>query len=421
MKRTHPLLTVAIVALVAGLLGGGIAYGGITWYNGGMSLGTQAVPAGSNRGGTAKVENVKVNASNQAEKVFKNNKDTVVSVINTEKTKSNDSDPLSGMFGGMFGGSDGNGSKNNPSQKDQQQISEGSGVVYKKDNGSAYIVTNNHVVSGSSSLEVVLSNGQKKEAKLVGHDAVTDLAVLKINGNGVNRVANFGNSDDIKVGQTALAIGSPLGSEYASSLTEGIISAKKREVPQASTENGQQNASAGDATVIQTDAAINPGNSGGPLLNIAGQVVGINSMKLSKDSSGTSVEGMGFAIPSNEVVRIINQLIKDGKVIRPELGIKYVDLANISVKQQKSILKLPGNVNEGVVVMDVNGGSPASKAGLKKNDVITKLAGKAITNQGKLRDILYDHNVGDKISVTYYRNGQMKTAQITLDQQAKQQ
>lgn len=329
MKRTHPLLTVAIVALVAGLLGGGIAYGGITWYNGGMSLGTQAVPAGSNRGGTAKVENVKVNASNQAEKVFKDNKDTVVSVINTEKTKSNDSDPLSGMFGGMFGGSDGNGSNNNPSQKDQQQISEGSGVVYKKDNGSAYIVTNNHVVSGSSSLEVVLSNGQKKEAKLVGHDAVTDLAVLKINGNGVNRVANFGNSDDIKVGQTALAIGSPLGSEYASSLTEGIISAKKREVPQASTENGQQNASAGDATVIQTDAAINPGNSGGPLLNIAGQVVGINSMKLSKDSSGTSVEGMGFAIPSNEVVRIINQLIKDGKVIRPELGIKYVDRKSV--------------------------------------------------------------------------------------------
>jgi serine protease Do len=272
-------------------------------------------------------------------------------------------------------------------------------------------------VAGSSALEVILSDGKKVEAKIVGRDEVTDLAVLKINSSVVKQVATFGNSDNIKVGETSLAIGSPLGSSYASSLTQGIISAKKREVQQSSS-NGQSTGNT--ATVIQTDTAINPGNSGGPLINLAGQVIGINSMKLSSDGEGTSVEGIGFAIPSNEVVNIINQLVKNGKVIRPALGIQYVDLTNISAQQQKSILKLPESVKNGVVVMKTTSGSPAANSGISKYDVITKLAGKNIESQNDIRDILYKQKVGSTVSVTYYHNGKAVTKDMKLDKQLSQ-
>ncbi len=252
------------------------------------------------------------------------------------------------------------------------------------------------MVSGANALEIILSDGSKVSAKVVGKDAVSDLAVLKISSDKVTKVVTFGDSDNIRVAEPVLAIGSPLGSQYATSVTQGIVSAKKREVPQTS-ESGQQ---IGNATVIQTDAAINPGNSGGPLINFAGQVIGINSMKLASDQQGTSVEGMGFAIPSNEVVMIINQLIKNGQVIRPALGIGYTDLSNISEEQQRSILKLPKSVTQGAVVLKVNANSPAKRAGLAKYDVITELDGTKITQQSQLRDILYKHQIGDKISVT---------------------
>ena len=155
-------------------------------------------------------------------------------------------------------------------------------VIYKKSGNTAFIVTNNHVVSGSNKIEIILASGKKVSATEVGHDAVSDLAVLKINAKDVKQVASFGDSDNIQVGETALAIGSPLGSQYATSLTEGIISAKKRTIDVTDSSGN----ATGQATVIQTDAAINPGNSGGPLINLAGQVIGINSMKLS--STGTS-------------------------------------------------------------------------------------------------------------------------------------
>ncbi len=291
-------------------------------------------------------------------------------------------------------------------------------MIYKKAGNSAYIVTNNHVVSGSNALEVILSNGKKIDAKLVGKDAVTDLAVLKVNSADVSKVATFGNSDNIKVGETALAIGSPLGSQYATSLTEGIISAKKRTVATTDETTNQQT---GNATVIQTDAAINPGNSGGPLINLAGQVVGINSMKLASSGTGTSVEGMGFAIPSNEVVSVINQLIKNGKIVRPALGIKYVDLSEISKTQQKSILKLPSSVENGVVIMEKPGSStPAGRAGLEKYDVITALDGKKISTNSTLRDLLYKYKVNDTVTVTYYHNGNQKTAKVKLTETTSQ-
>ncbi|WP_283679504.1 trypsin-like peptidase domain-containing protein [Lentilactobacillus sp. Marseille-Q4993] len=402
-------IKLVVTALVAGALGGAATYGGVSlMHNNDSGTPTEI----SNSQGSAKVSNVKVNLSTQSEKAFNSTKNAVVSVINLQK-ESSSSDSLSGLLGGLYGGnSDSSSSKK--SSGELEAASEGSGVIYKKSGDTAYIVTNNHVVEGSNSLEIILNDGTKVGAEIVGKDSITDLAVLKVKSDKITRVATFGNSDNIKVAEPVLAIGSPLGSQYATSVTQGIISAKKREVPQTDT-NGQE---IGNATVIQTDAAINPGNSGGPLINMNGQVVGINSMKLAQDQSGTSVEGMGFAIPSNEVVKIINQLIKSGKVVRPALGISYVDLSNVSEKQQKSVLKLPSSVSTGVVVLKVSANSPAKRAGLAKYDVITKLDGKKITEQTAIRDILYKHNIGDKISVTYYHNGSEKTSSVTLNKKA---
>lgn len=396
-------------AVIAGALGGGITYGGVSYFNNNNNgTGTELV-SGTNKNGNTKVSNVKVNLNTQAEKAFNATKSTVVSVINLQKQSSSD-DTLSGILGQIQGGS----SSKKKSSGELEASSEGSGVIYKKSGNTAYIVTNNHVVAGANALEIILNDGSKVSASVVGKDAVSDLAVIKINSDKVKKVATFGDSDNIKVAEPVLAIGSPLGSQYATSVTQGIISAKKREVPQTS-ESGQQ---IGNATVIQTDAAINPGNSGGPLINFAGQVVGINSMKLASDQQGTSVEGMGFAIPSNEVVMIINQLIKNGQVIRPALGIGYTDLSNISEQQQRSILKLPKSVTQGAVVLNVNANSPAKRAGLAKYDVITELDGTKITQQSQLRDILYKHKIGDKISVTYYHKGDKKTGSITLNEKA---
>lgn len=397
-KSDRFVLKTGLIALVAGLLGGGIAYGGVSML---QSTGVDvAVPSGSNAGGTASTSNLKVNVQSQSEKAYQAVKNSVVSVINLKSTSSDSFDSMLGK-----------------SSSKLEANSEGSGVIYKKSGNAAYIVTNNHVVSGASAIQVLLSNGKQLEAKVVGTDSVTDLAVLKINGSMIKSVASFGNSDNIKVGETSLAIGSPLGSAYASSLTQGIISAKKREVPLTGS-NGQ--ATGNTATVIQTDTAINPGNSGGPLINLAGQVIGINSMKLASDSEGTNVEGIGFAIPSNEVVNIINQLVKNGKIERPALGIQYVDLTNIAVSQQKSILKLPSSVENGVVVYTVTRNSPAENAGLKKYDVIVELAGKKITGQDEVKNILYSQKLGSTVGIKYYRDGKLKTGTIKLTESTSQ-
>ncbi|MGO2710084.1 MAG: S1C family serine protease, partial [Leuconostoc mesenteroides] len=219
-------------------------------------------------------------------------------------------------------------------------------------------------------------------------------------------------SSKITVGENVLAIGSPLGSEYASSVTQGIISAKKRLV-EATSENGQNY---GGSTVIQTDAAINPGNSGGPLINFAGQVIGINSMKLSTSSSGTSVEGMGFAIPSDQVVDIVNKLVKDGKVTRPAIGISLINLSEVTASEQKSTLKIPDSVTGGVVVMSLTNNGPADKAGLKKYDVIVGINGKKVSSQADLREELYKHSLGDTITLTYYHQDTKQTVKVKLTQ-----
>lgn len=393
-------LKVAGIGLVAGLIGGGVALGvnnAVRNYTSGLS-----VPSGSNKSGGTKVNKNKANLNGESTKAYNSVKNAVVSVVNKQQVQS------SSGLAGLFGQSGSSSSSSSSSSSKLQTASEGSGVIYKKSGNSAYIVTNNHVVSGSSALQVILSNGKKVNATLVGADAATDLAVLKINSANVDTVAEFGNSNSIAAGQDVLAIGSPMGSEYANTVTKGIISATNRTL-KTSTDGTM-------TSVIQTDAAINSGNSGGPLINMAGQVIGINSMKLASNNDGSSVEGMGFAIPSNEVVKIINQLIKNGKISRPSLGISMVDLSRVTTSQQQSILKLPSSITKGVVVMDVQSGSAASSAGLQQYDVITKFGSTKITNSSTLKTALYKHKVGDSVKVTYYRDGQKKTTTVQLTQ-----
>ena len=402
-KKTMSLKKVFLVALVGGVLGGGIVIGGCAVYN---RYSSQAVTQ-DNRKGKTVTSNIKVTETNQATKAFNKVKNAVVSV----EAYSSSDNSLDSLFGNFGGGK---------SAKETSE-SEGSGVIYKKSGNTAFIVTNNHVIAGANKVEVLMSNGKKLPATVVGHDAISDLAVLKINAQDVTEVASFGNSDDIQVGQTALAIGSPLGSEYATSLTEGIISAKKRMIDVTNS----QGVTTGQETVIQTDAAINPGNSGGPLINLAGQVIGINSMKLSSTGTGsgssTSVEGMGFAIPSNEVVSIINQLVANGKVIRPALGISLIDLANVPEEQQQSVLKLPSSVTGGIVVAKINDNSPLKGSGIQKGDVIVSLGGKKVTGLASLREALYAHKLGSTVEIGYYHDGQEKTTKIQLTLEANDQ
>ena len=392
------------VGLVAGLIGGGLSLGIGNVIENHVQTSSTNVPAGSNKSGGTKVNKNKANLSNQATKAYDSTKDAVVSVINKQEVQPSNQG-IMGMFGGQTSGDSSNSDSSQSSGK-LQTASEGSGVIYKKSGNSAYIVTNNHVVKASNALQVILSNGRKVNASLVGSDSATDLAVLKINSANVKTVAEFGNSNSIAAGQDVLAIGSPMGSEYANTVTKGIISAKSRTL---------KSGTDGTLTsVIQTDAAINSGNSGGPLINMAGQVIGINSMKLAGSSDGSSVEGMGFAIPSNEVVKIINQLIKDGKISRPSLGISMIDLSRVTTDQQQSVLKLPSNITKGVVIMDVQSGSNAQTAGLEQYDVITKLGDTKITNTSSLKSALYKYKVGDTTKVTYYRDGQSHTATLKL-------
>lgn len=293
-------------------------------------------------------------------------------------------------------------------EEDMEQAGTGSGAVYKVEDDTAYIFTNNHVIEGSDGIEVMLQDGQRVEAEVIGADVWTDLAVLAIDAEYVSVVAEFGDSDNLTVGEPAIAIGSPLGTEFASSVTSGIISGVGRTVPVDTNMDGEFD---WEMTAIQTDAAINPGNSGGPLVNIAGQVVGINSMKI---SSGV-VEGMGFAIPSNDAVDIINELEEHGEVVRPVMGVGMVDLSMISHEQRVSMLELPEDVTTGVVVAEVQSGSPADEAGLEANDVVVSYNGEEVANGMELRQRIYDTEIGEEVEIEFYREGERQSTNLTMD------
>ena len=287
-----------------------------------------------------------------------------------------------------------------------QLASTGTGFVYKKSNGKAYLMTNNHVISGGKTVKVLFQNGDELEATTVGSDTYSDIAVLSVKDSDKIVAATTGASDKSKVGDTVFTVGSPEGSDYAGTVTKGILSAKDRLV-----EVALSNSDTSDyyMQVLQTDAAINPGNSGGPLCNTNGEVIGITNMKLVDDT----VEGMGFAIPIEDALKVAEVLEKDGKVSRPYIGISMLDLSNSYYLWQSGIM-VPENVDSGVAVVKVESGSPADKAGLKKGDIITKLAGKETKSLAEFRYELYKHSPNDSIEVTYIRDGKEQKANLTL-------
>lgn len=287
----------------------------------------------------------------------------------------------------------------------------GSGVIYKMDGDTAFVVTNHHVIDQADTVEVVLYNDIHVPAEIVGSDLFTDLAVLKMSGNEVEKVIEIGVSGKVKVGEPAIAIGNPLGLMFSSTVTQGVISGTERAIPQDFDLDGRPD---WHAEVIQTDAAINPGNSGGALINIKGQLIGINSMKINE----AAVEGLGFAIPVDYALPIMEELEAKGAVERPFLGVELYSLDEIPHTEWEDTLSLPDEVTGGVYIWRVQPLSPADDAGLERLDVITELDGKSVKNIIDLRKILYQEKaIGDKMNVIYYRDGERFETDVTLSGQ----
>lgn len=296
---------------------------------------------------------------------------------------------------------------NNSNGGEKQQVTgTGTGIVMSED---GYIITNAHCIYDNESdykcgkavsVSVVMADDAETEydAQIVGYDLETDLAVLKIDATGLTP-AEFGNSDDLRVGEMVVAIGNPLGFELQNTVTCGIVSALNREV----TINEK------DMTLIQTDAAINSGNSGGPLLNGYGQVIGINSAKMSSTYGSASVEGLGFAIPITDAKEIIEDLINNGYVTgRPQFGITGVTVTESDAERL--------NMPQGVYVYSVTEGSAAYEAGLRQGDVITAVEGTEITDMDTLNEVKNQHNAGDTIKITIFRAGETLDVDLTLQE-----
>lgn len=296
-------------------------------------------------------------------------------------------------------------------QGQESEAGTGSGVIYKIENDYAYIVTNHHVVDQADLLEVVLSDETNLEAELLGSDLFTDLAVLRVDSADIKTAIEMGSSDSLRVGEPVIAIGNPLGHMFAGSVTQGIISGKQRTIPQDFNQDGRPD---WQAEVIQTDAAINPGNSGGALINIEGQLIGINSMKISQNIA----QGIGFAIPIDIARPIIKELEETGFVTRPFLGVEIYSLEEVPKVEWKNTLNLPESVNGGIYIWSIEPLSPADQAGLKRLDVITEFAGEEIHDILDLRKMLYQElKVGDKVDVIFYRDGEKMESTVTLGEQ----
>ena len=271
----------------------------------------------------------------------------------------------------------------------------GSGVVFKNEGGKSYIVTNNHVISGAREIIVSMADGKTFKGKLVGADEMTDLAVVRVDSDELPTAA-FGDSDQVVVGEPAIAIGNPMGLEFQGSVTSGVISALNRTL----------DISDKRVKLLQTDAAINPGNSGGALVNADGKVIGINSAKV----AANGVEGMGFAIPINTVQNIIDALMSKGYVARPYLGVTVFD------QQTAGRYGYQLNIDKGVYVFQLLLDGPAGKAGLQRGDIILKIDDQETNNVSDLRAKIADYKVGDTVKVSYDRNGTTRTAEVVLEE-----
>lgn len=281
----------------------------------------------------------------------------------------------------------------------------GTGFVYKTDDKYGYILTNNHVISGSKKIEVTNTENVNVEATLLGSDEYADLAVLRVDKSFVLQVATLGDSTTSEIGDTVFAVGTPVDVKYAGSVTKGIISGKNRMVNVTLDDGG-----AFMMEVIQTNTAINPGNSGGPLVNINGEVIGINTLKLVEDE----IEGMGFAIPIEMATSVLDRLENGEKIERPLLGVSMVD-ANNDYALFSYKVYLDKDYEKGVVVIDVEKDSPAGEAGLQKDDVILKINDIEIEDSTHLKYVLYKYSVGDTIKLEYERDGKAKTVEVKLN------
>jgi len=304
-------------------------------------------------------------------------------------------DNMQDFFQRFFGGPGGPGME--IPQGPQRQSSLGSGVVVDK---NGYILTNNHVVEKATRIKVKFtSDDTEYDAHVIGTDPLTDLAVVKVDKANIT-AASIGNSDSMQVGDWAVAIGSPFG--FNETMTVGIISAKERDIP-------------GDSTsfqhFLQTDAAINPGNSGGPLLNIRGEVIGINTMIASRTGGNT---GIGFAMPINTAVKVYNQIIKSGHVTRGSIGIGFPPTADANEKLVKAF-----GGKQGIFIQNVTAGSPAEKAGIKVEDILTSVNGKPIRRGQDLIDEVAETPVGSQVSIAFLRDGKSQTVSVTVGDRAK--
>ncbi|MGN6244403.1 MAG: S1C family serine protease [Motilibacteraceae bacterium] len=382
-RRGGRLLVAA--ALAAGLVGGG-AGAGITLAatGGGGSTTTTTVASGS--GGTANSNGTTTSTGSAPAPAADGSVQAAAQAILPSVVTIEVSGTQSGGFGG------------------QQAVSDtGSGVVIRQD---GYVLTNNHVVSAAEnggSVHATLDDGKTVSATIVGHDASSDLAVIKLDGVSGLKAATFADSDALSVGQTVIAVGAPLG--LSGSVTDGIVSTLHR--PVSTGEPGADAQSVLDA--IQTDAAINPGNSGGPLVDLAGRVVGINSAIATVDqSSGQGSQsgniGVGFAIPSNDAKKVADQLIADGKAVHAQMGVSVSDAPSSTT----------GSPGLGAQIRQVANGGPAAAAGLQPGDVVTKVDDRAITDADSLVVAVRSHDPGQTITVTYTRGGATRTAQVKL-------
>lgn len=287
--------------------------------------------------------------------------------------------------------------------------SSGSGFVYKEDDKYGYILTNYHVIEDGKKYSVTFNDGTEIEAEYVNGDEYYDIAILKLSKDKINKVATLGNSSTLELGDTVFTVGAPLGKDYMGTITKGIVSGINRMVSVSLTSGTYL------MEVIQTDASINSGNSGGPICNIKGEVIGITSSKL----VGSGVEGMGFAIPINSVMDIINSIESGKEIIRPYIGVQLVDLSNTFALQYYYNIKIGSDVTFGAVLNYVEENKPAALAGLKVGDVIVELDGEKVDDVTHFKYLLYKHTVGDTIKVKYYRENKLNETTVSLTEAIK--
>ena len=372
-KPNYGLMSCVIVlAILVGMIGGGVM-GGLAGYYAAQNSISNAAPL-VNVAATSPTTSAQPVSPQQTNLTLKEDSaviDAVRKVKPAVVTVINNLQPRRGFFGTFA------------------PTASGSGVIV---DSKGYIITNNHVISGQQSLQVIFSDGSKADATIIGADSVADIAVLKVDQ--VPAVATLGDSNTLAPGQVAIAIGSPLG-DYRGTVTVGVVSGLNRRV-------GQQQG------LIQTDAAINNGNSGGPLINTLGQVIGINTLVVRSTNDGNVAEGLGFAIPSNQVRDIMAQLITNGRVDRAYIGISYQEVD----PQIASALNL--NTTDGVVITQVEPGTPAEKAGLQQGDVILEFAGQKIDQDHSLQNLLFTHKAGDTVALTVLRDNTTMSIKVTL-------